>query len=84
MQFWGKFNKIVFPVDGVYQLTFFGLLAGSDDGNIYIRRNDDVLCQSYLLEQHNTAMCTAVAELTDGDSVRVTGTNNNPADLRGV
>ena len=70
-------------MDGVYQFTFYGLLAGSDDGNIYIRRNDDVLCQGYLLEQHNTATCTAVAELTEGDSVRVTRTNNNPADLRG-
>ena len=28
------------PFDGVYVLTFYGLIAGTDSGNIYIKQND--------------------------------------------
>ena len=73
------------PVDGVYQLTFYGLMAGTDSGSIYIKQNDDVLCQGWFQgdRESSTATCTAVAELTVGDSVRVTGTSANPTSLRG-
>ena len=73
------------PVDGVYQLTFYGLVAVTNLGNTYIKRNDDVLCQAFLRGNSvlDTSTCTAVAELTTGDSVRVTGTSAYPSVLRG-
>ena len=65
-------------------LTLYGLIAGTDSGNIYIKQNDDVLCQGYLRpEQYDTATCTAIAELTEGDSVHVTGSSIDPSILRG-
>ena len=36
------------PADGVYVLTFYGLTAGTNSGNIYIKQNDDRLCRGYL------------------------------------
>ena len=73
------------PVDGVYLLTFYGLVQGSDGGNVWIKRNDDIICRGFLREneQFDTATCTAIAQLTTNDSVRVTGNSDNPADLRG-
>ena len=73
------------PVDGVYQLTFYGIVSGSDGGNVYIKRNDDQLCKGWLDVSNNgdTATCTAIAELTTGDSVRVTGDSADPSALRG-
>ena len=85
-------NAFLFPgvfrplVDGVYQLTFYGLVATGDGGSVYIKQNDDILCQGWLRNQVSvdTATCTAIAELIEGDSVRVTGNSDNPADLRGA
>ena len=67
-------------------LTFYGLVQGSNGGTIYIKRNDDTMCQGYLQSgQHfDTSTCTAIAELKEGDSVRVTGTSGDPADLTGA
>ena len=64
------------PVDGVYQLTFYGLVATGDN---------NVLCQGWLRSgvDVDTATCTAIVELIEGDSVRVTGNSGYPADLRG-
>ena len=72
-------------MDGVYQLTLYGLVVGTDGGNVYIKWNDNVLCQGWLRngESDDTSTCTAIAELTEGDSVRVTGNSGDPADLRG-
>ena len=80
--FSGVFRPLV---DGVYQLTFYGLVAVTDVGDVYVKRNDDVLCQAFLRgnEVHDTATCTVVAELTTGDSVRVTGNSAYPTVLRG-
>ena len=73
------------PVDGVYVLTFYGLMAGTDSGSIYIKQEDNVLCQGWFQgnEESSTSTCTAIAELTEGDSVRVTGSSANPTSLRG-
>ena len=72
-------------MDGVYQLTFNGLVATGDGGSVYIKQNDDNLCQGWFRNEVSvdTATCTAIAELIEGDSVRVTGHNDNPAGLRG-
>ena len=73
------------PVDGVYQLTFYGLVAVTDVGDAYVKRNDDILCQAFLRgnEVCDTATCTVVAELPTVDSVRVTGNSAYPTVLRG-
>ena len=87
---WSKNQPLYFPgvfrppADGVYVLTFYGLIAGTDSGNIYIKQNDDRLCRGYLRpEQYDTATCTVIAQLTEGDSVRVTGSSDDPSILRG-
>ena len=74
------------PVNGVYQLTFYGLVPGTDGGTVYIKRNDEFLCAGWLENDQvqDTSMCTAVAELTTGDSVRVTGHSADPSALRGA
>ena len=72
------------PVDGVYALTVYGLLAGSDPGDVDIQKNDVTLCHGHLFEHHFTATCTAIGELTTDDSVRVTGRSSNTSALRGA
>ena len=73
------------PVDSAYLLTFYGLVQGSDGGNVWIKQNDDIICRGYLRDnqQFDTATCTAIAQLTTSDSVRVTGNSDNPSTLRG-
>ena len=73
------------PVDGVYVLTVYGLVVGTNGGNVHIKRNDDILCSGFLNNNDNlsTSTCTAVAELTTEDSVRVTGDSSNLPNLRG-
>ena len=73
------------PVNGVYQLTFYGLVAGTDGGHVFIKSNDDILCKAWLSGNDNadTATCTAIAKLTRDDSVRVTGKNDYPSTLTG-
>ena len=69
----------------MYQLTFYGLVSGTAGGNVFIKRNDDRLCQAWLSYDDigDTATCIAIAELTTGDSVRVTGDSADPSALRG-
>ena len=71
------------PANGVYLLTFYGLLAGTDGGDVYIKQDDNVLCQGWF-EENDTSTCTAIAELTTDDSVRVTGNSDNPSTLRNI
>ena len=71
------------PVDGVYLLTVYAITDQVKNGPMYIRSNDDVLCQAHVTEtDFSAATCTAIAELTTADSVRVTGDSSNPADIR--
>ena len=72
------------PADSAYALMFYGLIAGTNSGNIYIKQNDHVLCRGYLCpEQYDTAICTAIVDLATGNSVRVTRSSGNPSILRG-
>ena len=71
------------PVNGVYLLTFYGIVTRPEGGNIFIKQNDDILCKCWLNNADYTSTCTAVEELTTGDSVRVTGDNNESSALRG-
>ncbi len=69
------------PAQGTYLLTVYARSAGSD-GNMYIKRGDDVLCNAWIrVEQGATGTCTAIVELLTTDSVRVTGNNSNEATI---
>ena len=50
---------------------------------MYIKKNDQTLCWAEIGDGDtwNTASCTAIAELTKGDSVRVTGEEARPVAL---
>ena len=71
--------------DGVYLLTFYGLVQGTDGGTVFIKRNDDRLCKAWLDHDNSIDIgtCTAIAELTTSDSVQVTGDSSEPSTLRG-
>ena len=68
------------PASGVYLLTLYGLTVGPMLGPMNIKRNDEILCIAEIGDQAtwNAASCTAIAELTPGDSVRVTGDSDRP------
>ena len=74
------------PLDGVYVLTVYARSTSATNGPIYLRNNDDILCETWITEDQSvkaTGTCTAVAELIVGDSVRVTGDSDNPAAIHG-
>ena len=73
-------------MDGVYVLTVYARTTSTANGPMYLRNNDNILCQTWLPEDanvHATGTCTAVAELIVGDSVRVTGSSDDPAAIHG-
>ena len=73
-------------MDGVYVLMVYACTTSTANGPMYLRNNDNILCQTWLPEDanvHATGTCTAVAELIVGDSVRVTGSSDDPAAIHG-
>ena len=78
------------PQSGIYLLSVYGTSGeegAGDGGPLFIKKNDEILCIMWLTYGNNggeeygtdTNGCTAVAELTPEDSVRVTGDSGNPA-----
>ena len=69
------------PLDGVYVLTVYAATTTANAGPMYIKNNDDILCQAQITQngKSDTGTCTAIAELNTGDSVRVTGDRTDPA-----
>ena len=77
------------PVAGVYLLTIYAKApTDGDDGDMYIKRNDDILCTAQITSANrdpadhkgkDTGTCTTIVELTPADTVRVTGNTDNPA-----
>ena len=57
-------------------------MSDKDDGNVFITQNDNLLCLGWLQEALDTTTCTTVAELTTGDSLRMTGNSAEPSALR--
>ena len=59
----------------------------ADDGPLFIKKNDDVLCKMWITPGNaaddnlgaDTNGCSAVAELSPDDSVRVTGNADDTA-----
>ena len=68
------------PFDGTYILTVYAT-ASSQNGPMFIKKNDDVLCSTFISENngYNSATCTTIAQLAIADSVRVTGDSADPA-----
>ena len=50
---------------------------------MFIKKNDQTLCEAEVGdgETWHAASCTAVAELTPGDSIRVTGEGDRPVTI---
>ena len=73
------------PLNGVYVLTVYAAATNQANGPMYIKKNDDILCYAYITQggQADTGTCTAIVQMTLGDSVRVTGDSSNPAIVSG-
>ena len=72
-------------MDGVYFLTVYAITARTDFGPMFIKNNDDVLCQAYITDgatDVDTGTCSAIVELAVGDSVRVTGDSSDTAAIQ--
>ena len=69
------------PLNGVYVFTVYAVTNTVDAGPMFIKNNDDVLCRARITVngQADTGTCTAIVELTVGDSVRVTGDSSDTA-----
>ena len=72
------------PLDGVYVLTVYAVTTGVNAGLVYIKNNDNILCQAHITQDNGqaTGTCTAIVELTTDDSVRVTGGSSDPATIQ--
>ena len=74
------------PVSGLYLLSLYAQTA-DNAGNVYIKKNDEVVCLTYVTAENSgsdnqgfdTGTCTGITELIPADSVRVTGDSNDPA-----
>ena len=78
------------PQSGVYQVSVYGTPGDNNVGNsgqVFIKKNDEVLCTMRITGGNSgtdnlgadTNGCTAIAELTPEDSVRVTGSSDDSA-----
>ena len=73
-------------MDGVYVLTVYTRTTSTANGPMFLRNNDDILCSTWLPQDatvYATGTCTAVVELVVDDSVRVTGSSDDPAIIAG-
>ena len=69
-----------------------GSNSGGDWGPVYIKKNDAILCEINITGGNtdpdergaDTNSCAAVAEVAPEDSVRVTGSADNPAFIQGA
>ena len=73
------------PVSGVYLLSVYAQTVGAQLGGMFIKKNDEILCHAEVGDAagYNNASCMAIAELTPGDSVRVTGESGRSVTIQG-
>ncbi len=65
----------------MYLLTVYARSQGND-GMMRIKKGDYTLCKTWIMgELGEMSTCTAIARLYTTNSVRVTGDNENPAEL---
>ena len=80
-----RFTSGVFtaPASGIYLFATYALTVGGFNGAMFIKKNDQILCRAEVGdgETWHAAACTAVAELTPEDSVRVTGEGSRPVTI---
>ena len=72
------------PVTGIYLLSLYAKSFYDQDGMIYVKSNDRILCEVYIGDPDDiweSMSCTTVVELMTGDSIRVTGSSTSPARL---
>ena len=71
------------PASGIYLLTTYAMTVGAFNGGMLIKKNDQTLCTAEVGDGANwhAASCTAIAELTPEDSVRVTGQSSRPVTI---
>ena len=70
----------------MYVLTVYAVTTTANGGSMFIKNNDDILCQAHITTgaSWDTGTCTAIVQLAVGDSVRVTGDSSNPAAIFGT
>ena len=73
------------PIDGTYLLTVYAVTAETQNGPVYIKNNDAVLCAMRIIENlgQNGAPCSTIVQLEIGESVRVTGDGADAARIQG-
>ena len=62
-------------------MSLYARSSDDKDGFIYIKSNDRILCETYINEaadHRESVSWTVVAELTAGDTVRVSGSSTYP------
>ena len=58
------------------------VLSHNDYGYFRIKKNDDVICDTWVSNEHgDVSSCTIVTHLDLGDKVKVTGDNGNTATI---
>ena len=66
-------------------LSMHALTAGSNYGNFHVTKNDDVICDQWVTQDHrnNILSCSTVTHLDTGDKVKVTGDSANTTAISG-
>ena len=78
--FTGVFNP---PIDGVYLLTVYTLGPSAGNGPVFMKNNDDILCSTWVVPiGDSTGTYSVVAQLTVGNSVRVTDNSELSTDIQ--
>ena len=59
--------------------------SSSDPGNFRIKKNDDVICTTWVTTGGggDMSVCSAITSLVPGDKVKVTSEDSDPAGIRG-
>ena len=77
-------------IAGTYEFNMHVRSQGTDNGSIYVRKNNKVICSAWVdsdkkskTKRRDMAACSVVTELVPGDKVKVTGENSNPAKITG-
>ena len=68
------------PLNGTYLLSLYGggVSANPNYGGMVIRRNNEILCETWVGEvDGKIGKCMTIVELSVTDSVKVTGTSDN-------
>ena len=73
---------------GTYQFNMHIRSQGTDNGSIYVKKNDERICSAWIdadkkSKRRDMAACSVVTELVPGDKVKVTGESSNRGKITG-